>query len=380
MPSQTTPETVPAAAISHGTSNRRTVRSLTSQQAIQRFNEHGHERFAQLPKKQVPHSLWEDSKTCPCARQSALEKVKPQEMAVIPGAFNSFSVFLDTFRSAAMIGLAPGSVDAVLEKEVHTPESLGRLVSSAAKRGGWQEDGFGAHVYRYVKGEMAAVTRQPQNKNSNQKQQQHHFFYVWNPETEWHPAFEKQQQKRPLGPQFGGYHHDLATLCLRMRSDRETLIRTTSYGRTALFHLLIPAYQATVVPHKIRFHEDLLPLTITGPHHDEYPVFPFVWLRIPNRPGQLSTSNIGRINLVLGIGSFAFSFIIPSAVLGFGLMTYGLGHLFHVPSCLLWLLLSFCRFTNMTICLITLLVWVLGKCFGRPTTTLGDALFLTPEA
>lgn len=96
---------------------------------------------------------------------------------------------------------------------------------------------------------------------------QHHFFYVWHPDSDWYPAFEERQAQHPLGPAFGGYDHDLATICVRMRADREALIGTADYGRTAMLHLVIPAYYPLVIDRPIAFADELLPLTVTGSRH-----------------------------------------------------------------------------------------------------------------
>ncbi|KAH7186424.1 hypothetical protein DER44DRAFT_189631 [Fusarium oxysporum] len=69
------------------------------------------------------------------------------------------------------------------------------------------------------------------------------------------------------GPAFGGYHHDLATICLRMRADRQALIATTDYGRAAVLHLVIPAYYPLVMDHPVAFADELLLFVVTGGRH-----------------------------------------------------------------------------------------------------------------
>ena len=125
------------------------------------------------------------------------------------------------------------------------------------------------------------------------RQQQHHYFYVWNPDTDWYPTFEERQRERPLGPNFGGYHTDLDTICLRMSSDRATLIRTTSYGHDAIFHLLIPAYGPIVISHPITFHGALFPLIITGQTHRSVN---FVWFDLPSIPPGLGLRCVGVLD------------------------------------------------------------------------------------
>ncbi|KAF5261935.1 hypothetical protein FOXYS1_7356 [Fusarium oxysporum] len=94
-----------------------------------------------------------------------------------------------------------------------------------------------------------------------------HFFYVWNPDSDWYPDFEGRQREDPLGPNFGGYHHDLATICVRMRADRRALIATTEDNNNVVFHLIIPTYYPIVVDTPIIFAAELFPLTIIGSRH-----------------------------------------------------------------------------------------------------------------
>ncbi|KAL3412964.1 hypothetical protein V8F44DRAFT_489761 [Aspergillus fumigatus] len=93
-------------------------------------------------------------------------------------------------------------------------------------------------------------------------------------------------------PEFSGYHHSLDAICLRMRTDRETLNQRTSYGRTAKFHLLIPAYSPLVIDHPIVFHDSLLPLTFIGQRHRQAD---FVWLKLCHRPQGLDLKFVGLL-------------------------------------------------------------------------------------
>ncbi|KAH7205091.1 hypothetical protein BKA60DRAFT_640752 [Fusarium oxysporum] len=95
-------------------------------------------------------------------------------------------------------------------------------IANVARVQGWGHGGFGAYVHRFVQNEMAAV--------DGTQDGQHHFFYVWHPDSDWYPAFEGRQAEDLLGPAFGGYHHDLATICLRMRADRELLSKRPIMG------------------------------------------------------------------------------------------------------------------------------------------------------
>ncbi|EXL39074.1 hypothetical protein FOCG_18304 [Fusarium oxysporum f. sp. radicis-lycopersici 26381] len=192
-----------------------------------------------------------------------LSGIQAREIRVVPNAFNSTPAFLAYFEAAAL-----GSISLVLLDVASAIRRVGASldairseleIANVARVQGWGHGGFGTYVHRFVQNEMAAV--------DGTQDGQHHFFYAWHPDSDCYPAFEGRQAEDPLGPAFGGYHHDLATICLRMRADREALIATTDYGRAAVFHLVIPAYYPLVMDHPIAFADELLPLIVTGGRH-----------------------------------------------------------------------------------------------------------------
>ncbi|KAJ9412407.1 hypothetical protein FOXG_06944 [Fusarium oxysporum f. sp. lycopersici 4287] len=208
-----------------------------------------------------------------------LNGIQAREIRVVPNAFNSTPTFLAYFEAAAL-----GSISLVLLDVASAIRRVGASldairseleIANVARVQGWGHGGFGAYVHRFVQNEMAAV--------DGTQDGQHHFFYVWHPDSDWYPAFEGRQAEDPLGPAFGGYHHDLATICLRMRADREALIATTDYRRAAVFHLVIPAYYPLVMDHPIAFADELLPLVITG---GRYRGADLVWFAIRRDPRE----------------------------------------------------------------------------------------------
>ncbi|CAJ0546626.1 Ff.00g012530.m01.CDS01 [Fusarium sp. VM40] len=192
-----------------------------------------------------------------------LSSIQSREIRVVPNAFNAAPTFLTYFEAAAL-----GSIPLVLLDLSSAIKRVGASldairseleISNVARVQGWNQGGFGGYIHRFVQNEMSTV--------NGTKDDQHHFFYVWHPDSDWYPAFEERQAQHPLGPAFGGYDHDLATICVRMRADREALIETTDYGRTAMLHLVIPAYYPLVIDRPIAFADELLPLTVTGSRH-----------------------------------------------------------------------------------------------------------------
>lgn len=219
-----------------------------------------------------------------------LNNVESNNLPIIPGAFNSSPEFIAMFQAEALVAI-PVALLAVKEAIDRVGSSLQGIqreltITNMAKIQGWEQEGFGAHVYRFVEYEMLQVAN-ARTKNGDQRQ---HYFYVWNRDTDWYPVFEAKNRAFPLGSGFGGYHHELDAICMRMRADRRTLIQTTSHGHTAQFHLLVPTHQPYVLDHPVMFHESLLPLTITGQRHRSVDL---VWFNLCSKPSELHLQCIG---------------------------------------------------------------------------------------
>ncbi|PNP80519.1 hypothetical protein FNYG_06118 [Fusarium nygamai] len=192
-----------------------------------------------------------------------LEIIEQKEIRVVSDAFNSTPEFITYFQTAAA-----GAVPLILLDIAQSIKRIGAsldgikdelAISNIAKVQGWADDGFGTYVHRFVQNEMAPVEGRAMGES--------HFFYVWNPDTDWYPDFERRQREDTLGPNFGGYHHDLAAICVRMRADRQALLESPEDNGNAVFHLIIPTYYPIVIDTPIAFAAELFPLTITGSRH-----------------------------------------------------------------------------------------------------------------
>ncbi|KAI1015852.1 hypothetical protein LB505_003961 [Fusarium chuoi] len=206
-----------------------------------------------------------------------LELIEQKEIRLVANAFNSTPQFIAYFQAAAA-----GAVPLILLDVAQSIKIIGAsldgikdelAISNIAKVQGWADDGFGTYVHRFVRNEMAPLEERTNGES--------HFFYVWNPDTDWYPDFEGRQRDDPLGPNFGGYHHDLATICVRMRADRQALIQTTGTNSQVRFHLIIPTYYSIVMDTPIVFATELFPLTITGSRHRGTDL---VWFNFNVRP------------------------------------------------------------------------------------------------
>ncbi|CEF75874.1 unnamed protein product [Fusarium graminearum] len=217
--------------------------------------------------------------------------IERKEIRVVPDAFNSTPNFIGYFQTAALgaIPLAILDVGQAIRRVGASLESIRSelAIANVSTVQGWDGGGFGSYVHRFVRNEMSAFDDNGVDKGGN-----YQYFYVWHPDTDWYTAFEERQAEQPLGPSFGGYHHDLVTICLRMRADREALKATTEHGITAVLHLVIPAYQPLVVDTEFKFAEELFPLIVTGARHRGIDL---VWLALDQPTGD------GRLELRLRI-------------------------------------------------------------------------------
>ncbi|KAG5787533.1 hypothetical protein H9Q69_013393 [Fusarium xylarioides] len=186
-----------------------------------------------------------------------LEIIEQKEIRLVSNAFNSTPEFITYFQTAAAV-----SVPLILLNIAQSIKRIGAsldgikdelAISNIAKVQGWAGDGFGTYVHRFVQNEMAPVEGRAMGES--------HFFYVWNPDTDWNPDFERRQKEDPLGPNFGGYHH------VRMRADRQALLAAASDNNNVVFHLIIPTYYPIVIETPIVFAAELFPLIITGSRH-----------------------------------------------------------------------------------------------------------------
>lgn len=275
------------------------IKSLgpTAAAALREIHEHSIKR--QEGKAWKQHEL--AAKEVRDAIPEFLKVIQPREIGIVPQAFNSTPTFVHYFQTAAMgaIPLALLDVSAAIKRVGRSLEGIRDelRISNVARVQGWGVDGFGGHVHRFVRNEM----------EKGRADGRHHFFYVWHPDDDWHPAFERRQRAAPLGPAFGGYHHDLPTICLRMRADREALVATTANGQAAVLHLLIPAYYPLVIDQPIAFADGLLPLVITAQHQRNADL---VWFDLRVKQERLRLENISILlleeNLAVRGGAVGF--------------------------------------------------------------------------
>ncbi|KAH8433971.1 uncharacterized protein LDX57_011607 [Aspergillus melleus] len=292
------------------------IASLTREAAAVLIQRHGSEAviaalraWAQYNSGRSSNLGHEDAmKQAKNAIPSFLSNIQSNDLRVFPGAFNSSAEFIAMFQAEALVAIPVAllEVKQAIDRVGSSLQGIQRelTITNMAKIQGWEQEGFGAHVYRFVEYEMLQVA----NASAKSGDQRRHYFYVWNRDTDWYPVFEAKNQAFPLGSEFGGYHHELDAICMRMRADRRTLIQTTSHGHAAQFHLLVPTHEPYVLDDPVIFHDSLLPLTITGQRHRSVDL---VWFNLCWNPTELHLKCIGvleeRKNPIVESGAFGFA-------------------------------------------------------------------------
>lgn len=274
------------------------IASLTREAATALIQRHGSEAVVAALRAWTQYNSGRSSnlgheeamKQAKNAIPSFMNNVDSNTLRVIPGAFNSSIEFAAMFQAEALVAIPVVllEIKKAIDRVGSSLQGIQRelTITNMAKIQGWEQEGFGAHVYRFVEYEMLQVA----NARAKTGDQQGHYFYVWNRDTDWYPVFDAKNRAFPLGPEFGGYHHELDAICMRMRADRRTLIQTTPHGHTAQFHLLVPTHEPYVLDHPVVFHESLLPLTITGQRHRSVDL---VWFNLFSKPTELHLQCIG---------------------------------------------------------------------------------------
>ncbi|KAL2846344.1 hypothetical protein BJX68DRAFT_277168 [Aspergillus pseudodeflectus] len=275
-----------------------TIASLTRETAAVLIKQHGSEAVIVALRAWVQYKSGrslnlgheEAMKRAKSAIPGFLNDIQSNNLRVIPGAFNSAPEFIAMFQAEALVAIPVALLLAgqAIERVGSSLQGIQRELTTInmAKIQGWEQEGFGAHVYRFVEYEMLQVA----NARAKSGDQRRHYFYVWNRDTDWYPVFEAKNRAFPLGSEFGGYHHELDAICMRMRADRRTLIQTTTHGRTAQFHLLVPTHEPYVLDRPVIFHESLLPLIITGQRHRSVDL---VWFNLRWQADELQLQCIG---------------------------------------------------------------------------------------
>lgn len=112
-----------------------------------------------------------------------------------------------------------------------------------------------------------------------------HWFFVYHPDTDWHPQFYHLLEEKHPGRRFAGYGNQIDTIFAFMLAARirqtERAEEKSKAGKTVKpvrIHLLIPAYQPILIAEKLRIPEELGDFVIEGQIHNNREL---VWLNLP---------------------------------------------------------------------------------------------------
>lgn len=122
--------------------------------------------------------------------------------------------------------------------------------------GGAGSNGFAQVVYNFVAME------------ANKSQYANDRFFVWHPDTSWHPAFYAMVKKDPLPAAFLGESDCLDKLCIAMKAFRQGMREQGEDPADIGFHVLIPSWYNISLSDPLHFPDEILPLRLVGPKHD----------------------------------------------------------------------------------------------------------------
>ncbi|KAE8448819.1 hypothetical protein EG329_008821 [Mollisiaceae sp. DMI_Dod_QoI] len=119
---------------------------------------------------------------------------------------------------------------------------------------------FAKQVYRYIR-----------MKAEQSQDSETHIFFLYHPDTDWHPDFFEMVEHDPLPDNFYGMSENLDALCVWMQYLRLTFIKNGKWGKTAVFDLLMPGYRPFTIKEPLAFSCNLQPLRLHGMIHNTQP-------------------------------------------------------------------------------------------------------------
>ncbi|KAJ6783735.1 hypothetical protein PWT90_08624 [Aphanocladium album] len=212
---------------------------------------------------QAARSVQKDAATASSAVSSSAAAVKKAAEKMIPDVHGVRLAMESLGISVAIIAVLMNQMlDEVRIMSGHLGgirEELWRsnLLTSS---GGSGKDGFAEVVHNFVA--MEAAKEQFANDH----------FFVWNPDTSWHPAFYAKLRQSPLPSTFRGESDSLDRLCVAMRALRQAFREQDGNGTSApspaTFHILMPSWYNINMTESLHFPDYILPLRLVGATHD----------------------------------------------------------------------------------------------------------------
>jgi hypothetical protein len=172
-----------------------------------------------------------------------------------------FKIFLDAAGVAAKCAQVYQGRQIIRELRLMRQEMQAQTALESPEK-------FATHVYKYINMKTKEVSESGKD-----------LFFLYHPDTDWHPEFFYLVQNKPLKGNFIGLSENLDALCIWMHWIRTVLTSMTKGGHRVRFHLLIPAYRPFIIREPLAFSDFLQPLCIHGLIHN---VEPHVMLNLPN--------------------------------------------------------------------------------------------------
>jgi len=117
-----------------------------------------------------------------------------------------------------------------------------------------------------------------------------HYFFIYNPGTEWYPKFDQLAKSNPLPVGFCGYFHNLELLCGLLHH-----VLRPSLGPDAVFHILVPSNGPLIMPDPVLFPAAIGKLHIKGELDAVNNGCPYVWMNIRNITQNLVLDSVGNM-------------------------------------------------------------------------------------
>ncbi|KAI5459213.1 hypothetical protein BGZ63DRAFT_456016 [Mariannaea sp. PMI_226] len=127
-----------------------------------------------------------------------------------------------------------------------------------------------------------------------------HWFFIYHPDNDWYPKFNRLLRQNSLGPRFCGFSNQIDTIFMfmlaarrRIKERKRIALKNEEAYRTyqkrgsrqlpVKLHLLLPAYSPILIPEALKIPDEIGDFVMEGRINDSTP---YVWLNFPNDQTQ----------------------------------------------------------------------------------------------
>ncbi|KAG9576555.1 hypothetical protein KCU77_g12175, partial [Aureobasidium melanogenum] len=152
-------------------------------------------------------------------------------------------------------------------------ESMANNLEAMINHFGQAQQYFSQHVLDYV----SMRSREEASNNSKKPC----YFFVYHHGTEWHPAFERLLEQKPVH-NLCGLFSNLDVMAAYLVAFRNVV------GEHATFHILCPSTNLVFIPDPIEFRADVGDIRIEGELNNQTGK-PYIYLNMPGAPKDMFT-------------------------------------------------------------------------------------------